>query len=182
MKNSILGLGLLVILILVVSVSGCAIYSKTENRTFSDGIMSFSYPCELHQVTNFKDINSTHMQIIAYFNNDNVLNYFVENKNKQFIQVLKNKSYISPIEARDKTIIGFNNSFSGELSTNTETNPNGIVVEKITANIEESGLKSWDCRMFFKINDVVYIIRVYGPESNKQQIINTSNFIFQSIK
>jgi len=136
LKNIILGMGLLIILISIVSVSGCAVYSKTEPRTFSDGPMSFNYPGELHQVNNFKDINGTKMQVIAYFNNDNVFNYFVENKNKQFMQVLKNKSYTTPIEVRDKTIIGFN-SFSGEVSTDSETNPNGIVVEKITANVED---------------------------------------------
>jgi hypothetical protein len=175
------GIGLLVILLFVIAVSGCTVYSKNANGTFSDGSVSFNYPGELHQVDNFKEINSTKMEAIAYFNNDNVVNYFVENKNKQFIQVLKNKSYTTPTEARDKTIIGFN-SFSGEVSTKSETNPNGIVVEKIWANVEESGLKTMDYRMFFKINDAVYIIRVYGPESNKQQIINTSNLIFQSIK
>ena len=73
---------------------------------------------------------------------------------------------------------------TGEVSSlTTETNPNGVVVEKTTFTYEYTfGMRVWFSDMIFKINDTVYVISVYGPDSNNQEIMNTTNVIFRSIK
>ena len=67
------------------------------------------------------------------------------------------------------------------LSVTTETNPNGIVVERYTYVNKEFPSETYNI-MFFKIGKDVYGIGVEGPELFKQQITDTANIIFQSLK
>ena len=68
------------------------------------------------------------------------------------------------------------------MSISTETNPNGVVVEKIAVFEEESGKKAWHQMMDFKINNTVYSIQVFGSASNEKQLLKTADIIFNSIK
>jgi hypothetical protein len=172
-------IGIIGAVILIVLVSGCTSYSTT--KTFSDGVMSFDYPDDFNNVTYSDNYTNSSfiMQVTAYFENTAPLR--VHN-----IMVLKNVSATSPTEIRDKTISSVKNESTGEiLSLTTETNPNCVVVEKSTYSFEyASGMRSRYSEMYFKINDVVYGISVYGPDTktSTQNIINTTNVIFQSIK
>jgi hypothetical protein len=67
------------------------------------------------------------------------------------------------------------------LSITTETNSNGIVIDKVIFLDEKYGDQTINNLMYFKINDTVYGLGVYGPYSNKQ-VTNTANIVFQSIK
>lgn len=94
-------------------------------------------------------------------------------------------SAISPAEARDGIVSVVKNMSTGQvLSITTETNPNGVIIEKTTYTDEFIfGFKTVYSDMFFKINDTVYRITVYGLNTkNEQKIPNTTNVIFQSIK
>jgi len=139
--------------------------------------MSFSYPEFFN--THSEEINNSKMQKVAYFISDNLI------FNKQCIMVVKNKTDISPVELRDETVSKNKNSSTSEvLSTSTETNPNGVVVETIRMTIvyKENNEKTRHNLMYFKIKDTVYGIGVYGPYSNREKITSTANIIFQSIK
>lgn len=172
-------IGIICAFILIVLVSGCT--SSSSTKKISDGVMSFDYPSDFNNGTysdNYTN-SSLLMQVIAYYENTAPLR--VHN-----IMVGKNVSATSPTEIRDKTILSVKNESTGEiLSSTTETNPNGVVVEKITYNLEYAlGMKGRYSEMYFKINDAVYGISVYGPDTTTsvQNIMNTTNVIFQSIK
>lgn len=174
--DNILRIGIIGTLVLIVLASGCISSFTKETKTFSDGVMSFEYPGFLS--TQPDEINSSKMQKVAYFESSDIFN-------KQYIIVTKNKTNISPTELKNETIsINNNPSTSKVLSTTTATNPNGVVVETLmmTIVLKENGEKTRHDLMYFKINATVYIIAVYGPYSNAQQITNTANIIVQSIK
>lgn len=138
--------------------------------------MSFEYPGFLS--TQPDEINSSKMEKVAYFESGDIFN-------KQCIIVSKNKTDITPAELRDETVsINNNSSTSKVLSTTTATNPNSVVVETLmmTIVLKENGEKTRLDLMYFKINTTVYIIAVYRPYSNAQQITTTANIIVQSIK
>lgn len=168
-------MGIIGILVSVLLVSGCTNSSTNQTKTFSDGVMSFNYPAGFNNVTYSGDTNSSSpMRIIGK----------VENGNALSIGVGRNISATSPTEVRDRSVLKVKNMSTGEvLSITTETNPNGVVVEKTTYTYEVSiGIRARYEDMYFKINDAVYAISVGGADSDKQQIINTANIVFQSIK
>jgi hypothetical protein len=181
LKNiNILKIGIISASILIVLVSGCISSSTNQTKTFSDGVMSFNYPGDFGNGTfPGNDTNSSSpMQVIGKLENTVPLNV-------HDIMVYENISGISPTEARDGIVSVVKNMSAGEvLSITTETNPNGVTVEKITYTDEFIlGVKTVYSDMFFKINDSVYRITVYGPDTkNKQKINDTTNTIFQSIK
>ncbi|WP_321421031.1 hypothetical protein [uncultured Methanobacterium sp.] len=180
-KNNILNVGIVGIFILIVLASGCTSSSSTETKTFSEGVMIFNYPADFDNGTySADDTNSSiTMQEIGKLENTAPLR-------THSIMIYRNISAISPAEARDKAVSAVNNMSTGEvLSVNTETNPNGIVIEETTYKNEPIfGIKVRFCEMFFKVNDSVYRISVYGPETNigLQNIKSTTAIIFQSIK
>jgi hypothetical protein len=178
-NNTILKIGIIGILIFVILASGCISSFNTGTRTFSDGVMSFNYPADFDNATT-SDINSTKMQEVSFFKKDSLFGSLF---NKQYIYVARNKTGLSSAEARDGTVSKVKNVSTGQLLfSTTETNPNGVVVEKISFVEEEFGKKAWHCMMYFKIKDTVYGIVVYGPYSNREKITSTANIIFQSIK
>lgn len=173
--NNIWKIGFLGIIILVVFASGCIGSSTNETKTFSNGVMSFNYPSYLNN-TQPHDTNSSSFQIIASFESRNILNL-------QFVHVIKNKTEVTATKARDNSISKVKNDSSSNeiLSVTTETNPNGIVVERYTY-INKGLIPETYNVMYFKINNDVYGIGVQGPDLFKEKIINTTNIIFQSIK
>lgn len=177
MKNStILLIGIIGVFILIVLVSGC---TSSSTKTFSDGDMSFNYPDNFVDITEQGNSNSSSSswQDMVKLGNNNLLNM-------QVILVGKNTGETSSAEIRDNGVLKVKKQPTGEvLSTTTETNTYGILVEKSTYKQEDSvfGRVIYN-DMFFKINGVVYAISVYGPDSNKQQIMETANIVFQSIK
>jgi hypothetical protein len=182
-NNNILKLGIIGTLILIVLASGCIFYSSTsEIKTYSDGVMSFNYPADFDNDTNSSSnytTSNSHMQTIGLLENTAPLR-------DHNIWVGKNLSATSPTEARNDIVSSVKNMSKGEvISINTETNPNGIVIEETTYTDEYLfGLRARYCDMFFKINDSVYRITVCGHETpiNTRNIINTTRIIFQSIK
>jgi len=176
-NNNILKIGFMGILIfiLVISASGCTSSSTNETKTFSDGAMSFNYPSFFNK-TQIPDVNSSSFQIISSLETKNIFN-------TQFIHVTKNKTDVSPTKARDNSISKVKNDSTSNkiLSVTTETNSNGVVVERYT--YVNNGLISETYHvMYFKIGDDVYGIGVQGPDLFKQEIIKTTNIVFQSIK
>lgn len=180
MKNSyILKIGLIGILVLIISASGC-INNSSSTKTYSDGVMSFNYPSNFIDIT--KEYNSDRpenqsMPMIAMLGNANPFNI-------QFIMVSKNKTEVTPAEFKDVAISKTKNKFQSQiLSINTETNLNGIIIERFTYKLYDSETNRTGLYndMYFKINDYLYAISVYGPDSNQQQLTNTTNVIFQSI-
>jgi len=174
-------MGLVGIIVLIVLASGCISSSTNKTKTFSDGAMSFNYPADFNNTTySENDTNSSSpMQVIGEFESTVPFKY-------QYIMVGKNISAISPTELRNWSVSNLKNSSTGELiSITTETNPNGVVIQKTTYTEEFMfGIRTRFNDMYFKINDTVYAISVYGPDINinKQNITETTNIIFKSIK
>lgn len=143
--------------------------------------MSFNYPADFdNETTSGNDTNSSSsMHAIGKLENTVPLKV-------QTIIVYKNINPTSTSEIRDHLISYVKNMSSGEvLSTTTETNPNGIFVEKAAYKYDLTfGVKAFYSDMFFKINDNFYVISVSGADTtiSTQNVMNTSNIIFQSIK
>lgn len=178
-RSNIMGMGIVGTLVLIILASGCISSPTTDTKTFSDGAMSFNYPDNFVDITEQGNSNSSSSswQDMVKLGNNNLLNM-------QVILVAKNTGETLPAEIRDNGVLKVKKQPRGEvLSTTTETNTYGILVEKSTYKQEDSvfGRVVYN-DMFFKINGVVYAISVYGPDSNKQQIMETANIVFQSIK
>ena len=179
-KSNILKIGIVGTIILIVMVSGCTSSSSTETKTFSDGVMSFNYPADFdNETTSGNDTNSSSpVQVISKLKKPA--------PNIHYISVEKNISAISLTEAKDGIDSVVKNSSTYKfLSSTTETNPNGVVIEKTSYTDEFLlGTKIRYNDMYFKINDNLYRITVYGPDigTHAQSIENTTNIIFQSIK
>ncbi|WJI09975.1 hypothetical protein FGU46_07675 [Methanobacterium sp. CWC-01] len=177
-NNNNLKLGIILTLILIVSASGCTNPPTNQTKTYSDGIMSFNYPSDFNNVTySGNNTSNSSMQAIGKLKNTVPLRV-------HSITVAKNKSAISPTELRNILVSNVKNMSAGEIvSITTETNLNGVVVEKVIYTDEYAfGMRAMHFNMLFKINDDVYAVSVYGPDSNIQQITSTANIIFQSIK
>jgi hypothetical protein len=180
MENSkILKMGIVGTFVLIILISGCISSSTNETKTFSDGAMSFNYPADFDNGTYFADDTSLTMQEIGKLENTAPLR-------SHSIMIYRNISAISSTEVRDKAVSAVKNTSTGQvLSVTTETNPNGIVIEETTYTDEfVFGTKVRFCEMYFKINDSVYRISVYGPETriDLQNIQSTTAIIFKSIK
>ncbi|MFA0834490.1 MAG: hypothetical protein ACC609_10850 [Methanobacterium formicicum] len=94
----------------------------------------------------------------------------------------KNKTAITASKLRyDAVLTSQNRSDWKILSKSTVTNPNGITLETIVITVVVKGKPSISYLMSFKINDTIYTIGVYGPESNGKRISKTSNSISKSL-
>jgi hypothetical protein len=179
-KSNIMRIGIVGTLVLIILASGCISSPTTDTKTFSDGAMSFNYPSDFDNGTYSADDTdlSSPMKKISQ------LNKTVPNIHYIFVE--KNISRISPIEARDGLISVVKNSSAYQLVSNTtETNQNGVVIEKTSYTTEYIlGSKIRYNDLYFKINDNVYRITVYGSDigTHAQSIESTTNIIFQSIK
>ena len=177
-RSNIMGIGIVGTLVLIILASGCISSPTTDTKTFSDGAMSFNYPDNFVDITEQGNSNSSSSswQDMVKLGNNNLLCM-------QVILVGNNEGETSPAEVRDNGVLKVKKQPRGEiLSTTTETNTYGILVEKSTYKQDSVfGMVVYN-DMFFKINGVVYAISVYGPDSNKQQIMETANIVFQSIK
>lgn len=143
--------------------------------------MSFNYPSDFDNSTDSGNYTNSSFPMQVIGNLENTAPFRVHN-----ILVCKNISPTNPTEIRDRSISRVKNESTGEiLSLTTETNPNGVVIEKTTYSFEYSlGMRGMYSEMYFKINDAVYAISVYGPDTttSAQNIRDTTNIIFQSIK
>jgi len=169
-----MNIGIVGITICIVLLFVCMSSFTVGTKTFSDGVISFDYPGFF--APHSFEMNKSQMQEVSFFAS-------IDPFNEQYILVTKNKTEISPIELRDETVSKNQNSSTIQvLSTATVTNPNGIIVETIRMTISVNGTTSRHNLMYFKVNDTVYGIAVYGPYSNRERITDTSNAIFQSLK
>jgi hypothetical protein len=167
LKIGIVGIGIVLLFV-------CMSSFTVDTKTFSDGALSFDYPGFF--APHLFEMNRSQMQEVNIFAS-------IDPFNEQSILVTKNKTEISPTELRDETVSkNQNSSISKVLSTATFTNPNDIIVETIRMTISVNGTTSRHNLMYFKINNTVYSIAVYGPYSNRDRITDTSNAIFQSLK
>jgi len=174
-NNYILKIGIIGTLVSIILTSGCTSSSTNETKTFSDGVMSFNYPADFYNITySGNEIDSSTMRLIG----------LLENKEGLTIYVCKNKTRTSLAETKEGTVSSVKNSLTGKVVyTATETNPNGVVVEKISYT--ERGfliIKGRYDSMYFQSNGDVYAIMVYGLDLDKQKLASIGDIIFQSIK
>ncbi|BDZ67928.1 hypothetical protein [Methanobacterium ferruginis] len=174
-NNTILKIGIMGILVSIIPTSGCTSSSTNETKTFSDGDMSFEYPVDFYDVDySGNEIDSSTMRLICMF----------ENKNGFAMRVFKNKTRTSPTEAKDVAVSKIENLSNYKvLSTTTETNSNGVAVEKISYSESKFLIFNWrHDNMYFQRNDDVYVITVSAIVLDKQKLADINNIIFQSIK
>ena len=181
-RSPILGI-ILGILTLVVFASGCTSNTQTSSdgtssplQTFSDGSISFNYPIGFEIRTERANITSegTGWQNLAY----------LANKDYIGIDVKKNPEESSAVIVRDGTEKAVREASGQILSTTTETNPNGLVVEKsISQQMDPyTNLVVRYYDMFLSVNGAVYHISVYGDVPKNQQIKKTADMIFNTLK
>jgi hypothetical protein len=178
-RSLILAVGML---ILVVLASGCA--STTPNpfnntipavQTFSDGVISFNYPTGFEVRTERANITTegTGWQDLTFLANDNI-----------GIDVKKNPEASSAVIVREGTEQAVLEASGTILSSSSEINPNGVVVEKSTSQQTDpySNILVRYYDLFFSVNGLVYHISVYGEVAKNPQIQNTADMIFNSLK
>ncbi|BDZ68600.1 hypothetical protein [Methanobacterium ferruginis] len=171
---------IMVFFIVVLFYAGTNPFSNESNEiiTFSDGVMSFDYPDSFSSAEYTKhNINASGdiLNEIAYFKGKNTLH-------KHNFIVFKNVTATSATELINNYRTNVESNSSDEIAYNSiETNPNGVVVEKIIGKQDDT-LATMSFNMVFKVKDTVYLISVYGFESDEQEINETANTIFQSIK
>jgi hypothetical protein len=182
MNYKIGSIGLIAILCLVVAVSGCTNNANDSNgttstfQTFSDGIISFNYPIGFEIRTKPENITAegAGWHDLAY----------LANKDYADIDIRKNSEENSAAVVRDGTEKAVKDASGQILSTTTETNPNGVVVEKSisqqTDPYTNTLVRYYD--MFFSANNTVYYISVYGDIPENQQIKDTTDLIFNTLK
>lgn len=152
--------------------------TTVSGQTYDDGVISFNYP------DGFK--NSTMPDFITSGDPSWTHLDYMANSNGISIRVDRNTQDVSPTASRDATENGVEEVSTGKvLSTTTETNPNDVVVARSTNSLEDPStggtLQYYD--MFFKAsNGDVYYISVWGDQSKKQEIKNTAQTIFKTIK
>jgi hypothetical protein len=172
MKNHFWALGILALVVSMVAISGCT--STQKNSTYTDNAMSFNYPADIKNSTVPGSIISagTGWENVAFLHN-----------NKVAIFIKKNKNSNNSTNARDATNIQFKENSGQVLSTTEEINPNGIEVSRSILTLTDPNtdtlLKYYN--MFFNDNGVYYI-SVYGNNSTTQQIHETANTVFNSLK
>jgi hypothetical protein len=178
-KSLLLILG---ILSLVVYSSGCASTPSPANvtvpmvQTLSDGVMSFNYPPGFEVRTQRANITSeaTGWQDLAYLANQDQLG----------IDVRKNLQASSAVIVREGTEQAVLEASGTILSSRSEINPQGVVVEKSTSQQTDPYtnqlLKYYD--LFFIASGAVYHISVYGEVSRDSQLQYTADMIFNSLK
>lgn len=174
-NNNIFKIGIIETLVSIVLVSGCTSSSTNETKTFSDGDMSFDYPADFYDVDySGNEIDSSTMRLIG----------MLENKDGFAIRVFKSKTRTSPTEAKDVAVSKIENLSNYKvLSTTTETNSNGVAVEKISYSESKFLIFNWrHDNMYFQKKGDVYVITVSGLVLDKQKLTDINNIIFQSIK
>jgi len=168
------------ILVLVVFLSGCTSttpsnYTTPVVQTFSDGVISFNYPTGFEVRTQRANITSEGVgwQDLSY----------LASKEGVGIDVRKNPTASSAVIVREGTEQGVLEASGVILSTSSEINPTGVVVEKSSSQQTDpyTNLVMRYYDLFFSVNGVVYHISVYGEVSLDQQIQNTADMIFNSL-
>jgi len=170
-------------LILVVLASGCTSTTPTPSnytapavQTFSDGVISFNYPTGFEVRTERANITTegAGWQDLTFLaNNDNV-----------GIDVKKNPEASSAVIVREGTEQAVLEASGTILSSSSEINPNGVVIEKSTSQQTDpySNLVIRYYDLFFSVNGLVYHISIYGEVAKDSQIQYTANMIFNSLK
>lgn len=176
-------LAIIGILTLVVFLSGCTSTTPTISnntslnvQTFSDGTISFNYPTGFEIRTERANITTegTGWKDLAYLANTDGIG----------IDVKKNPEASSAAIVRQGTEEGVREASGQILSTTSEINPNGVVVEKSSSQqtdpYSNQLIRYYD--LFFSVNGLVYHISVYGEVAKDQQIQNTADMIFNTLK
>lgn len=185
--GKILILGLVGILVLVVASSGCPSTTQTSSnvtsstpKTFSYDTISFNYPSNYENAPNPKNITSeiSNWQDITYLRNQNNIE----------ITVTKNPKADSAASERDneQNIVRANPDKNNNkiLVTTTKTNPNGIVVEIGKHNVlwPNTVIVERYYDMYISADGVVYLIYVHGNVERAQEINETGDLVFNTLK
>ncbi len=192
--------GLISILVVAIAMSGCT----AELLTFNNGEISFGYPEGFEDApspksvtyeTDYKELDSW---TASLSNNttkktNKTTNWevikFMKNSNGVMIQVAKNPELWSSYEvyiAKKNSIKGK----SGEVleSDETDINDNIVSVDKLVYSLNDpngSG-KMVYYEIYFDNNDfssnrTVYVITVYGLESEMNEIYSVADTIYESL-
>lgn len=175
----------LLILMIVVSISGC-IHSNNSNGTqkYNDKLISFDYPSDFRYT-------SGHYHIIS--GGENWKNVLIIGNGEVFININKNENAadltLSDVKEKVKKEISENDiaDKGGKyLSDTRKTNDNGVEVESSITSINDPYNKKTVYKYvnyFFKANaDVMYSIIIYGKEQNFVDVQSVADTVFNSLK
>lgn len=175
-------LAILGILILIVLIAGCTTtvppsnYTAPSVQTLSDGAISFNYPAGFEVRTQRANITSegTGWQDLT----------FLANQDQVGIDVRKNPKASSAVIVREGTEQAVVEASGTILSTSSEINPQGMVVEKSSSQqvdpYTNQLMRYYD--LFFAVNGLVYHVSVYGEVAKDPIIQYTADMIFNSLK
>lgn len=167
--------GIIGIFVLIVAISGCTT-TTSSTKTFSDGVITFSYPNDFEETTYSGTITGSNKWVdVVKLLNGTVTIYAQKNPQMDSPAAAKN--------ATEKSIIGLKNG--KVLSSTTETNPKGVKMERLNFNLEDTKtgiLLTHDAMWFESSNGVVYGIVIAGYETNKQDVKKVADIVFQSLE
>ncbi len=175
MNKKLWAMGVIGVLILLVAISGCTNSSQnltSQNRTFSDGSVSFYYPADMINYTSNIGLVNGWVNVVSLINNNTKIDFS------------KNPNSTNPRRARDAVSAAVKQNSGRVLSSTDETNPNGVAVFRITTDLYDPNAKTMvrDYQMIFKGNGILYGFDIYGINITDSQIHETSDRVFNSIK
>lgn len=174
----------LLILMIVVSISGCVHSSSNGTQKYDDEFISFDYPGDFQYT-------SGHSYIVS--GGLNWRNVLTLGNGKVFINIIKNEdaTNLTPSEVKEiaaKSISEKDIADKGGkyLSDSHKTNDNGVEVESTITSINypyDKKIVYKYVTYYFKADtDVMYSIIIYGEEKNFVDVQSVADTVFNSLK
>lgn len=174
----------LLILMIVVSISGCVHSNSNGTQKYNDEFISFDYPSDFQYTSGHYHIES---------GGANWRNVLMIGNGKVFISISKNENAtnLTTSEAKEKAekrisekdIVDKDGKY---LSDTRKTNDNGVEAESTITSINDPNNQNVVYKYityYFKANtDVMYSIIIYGNEKNFVDVQSVADTLFNSLK
>lgn len=167
-----------VIFIIIILVVASNNNTATGNLTYSVDSVSFDYP------NNFANSTPPSSDIISGASSWQKVGFLSDDRGT-YIEIQKNTAGYTPQGDMLATELSIKENNGSVLSTTNNTNPNNVVVaadiHTMTDPSSNNLLRYYE--MYFQDkNGVVYAITVYGDDSDKSQLQQVQQTIFNSLK
>lgn len=173
----------LLILMIVVSISGCVDSSSYGTQKYNDEFISFDYPSNFHYTSIHYIAIGANWKDVFVVENGKVYMNIVKNENATDLTPSEMKKMAAEEISSTKDIVDNGGKY---LSDTRKTNDNGIEVASTITSINNPYDKKIVYKYinyYFKANtNVMYAIIIYGDEKNFVDVQSVADTVFNSLK